>query len=43
LRLRGEAVTPKYFALRYNNDKGTPNWVSWRATKEDLGDARRVG
>jgi len=32
----------KYFALSYNNDKGTPNWVSWRVVKDDLGDARRV-
>src|SRR5213080_4784380 len=35
-------MAKKYFALSYNNDKGTPNWVSWRVVKEDLGDARRV-
>jgi endonuclease G len=31
----------KYFALSYNNNRGTPNWVSWRVTKDDLGDAPR--
>jgi endonuclease G len=30
-----------YFALSYNNTKGTPNWVSWRLTKTDLGKAPR--
>jgi endonuclease G, mitochondrial len=30
-----------YFALSYNNTKGTPNWVSWRLQKDDLGDAPR--
>jgi endonuclease G len=30
------------FALSYNNTKGTPNWVSWRLTKSDLGHAGRV-
>jgi endonuclease G, mitochondrial len=30
-----------YFALSYNSSKGTPNWVSWRVTKADLGDAPR--
>jgi endonuclease G len=29
------------FALSYNNQKGTPNWVSWRLAKEDLGNAPR--
>ena len=33
----------KYYALSYNNTKGTPNWVSWRLVKEDLGDASREG
>jgi len=32
----------KYFALSYNNTKGTPNWVSWRVVQEDLGRAPRV-
>jgi endonuclease G, mitochondrial len=32
----------EYFALSYHNSKGTPNWVSWRLVKEDLGDAPRV-
>jgi len=31
----------EYFALSYNNEKGTPNWVSWRLTKADLGNAPR--
>lgn len=31
-----------YFALSYNNSKGIPNWVSWRLTKSDLGDAERA-
>lgn len=30
------------FALSYNSSKGTPNWVSWRVVREDLGDSRRV-
>lgn len=30
-----------YYALSYNNDKGTPNWVSWQVTEQDLGDAPR--
>jgi endonuclease G len=30
-----------YFVLSYNNDKGTPNWVSWQVTEADLGDAPR--
>jgi endonuclease G len=30
-----------YYALSYNDSKGTPNWVSWRLVKEDLGDAPR--
>jgi endonuclease G len=32
-----------YYALSYNNTKGTPNWVSWRLAKEDLGGASRAG
>ena len=31
-----------YFSLSYNNGKGTPNWVSWRLTQDDLGNAKRV-
>jgi endonuclease G len=31
-----------YFALAYNNDKGTANWVSWRLTRDDLGNAPRA-
>lgn len=30
-----------FFALSYNNDYGTPNWVSWRLANEDLGKAPR--
>jgi len=30
-----------FFALSYNDDKGSPNWVSWRVVEDDLGEARR--
>jgi endonuclease G len=30
-----------YYVLSYNNSKGTPNWVSWRVTINDLGNAPR--
>jgi endonuclease G len=30
-----------YFALSYNNAKGTPNWVSWCLKKSDLGPVQR--
>jgi endonuclease G len=30
-----------YYALSYNDAKGTPNWVSWRVTQADLGTAPR--
>jgi len=30
-----------YYALAYNNSKGTANWVSWRVVAADLGDAPR--
>jgi len=30
-----------YYALSYNDGAGTPNWVSWRVTATDLGDAPR--
>jgi endonuclease G len=32
----------EFFASSYHDGKGTPNWVSWRLVKEDLGDAPRV-
>ena len=32
----------KYYALSYNDAKGTPNWVSWRLVREDVGDAVRA-
>ena len=35
-------MVKKYFALSYNNSKGTPNWVSWRLTADDIGSAPRV-
>jgi endonuclease G len=31
----------RYFALSYNSPKGIPNWVNWRLTRDDLGDAPR--
>jgi endonuclease G len=31
-----------YFALSYNNAKGTPNWVSWCLKEDDLGQAPRA-
>jgi endonuclease G len=31
-----------YYALSYNNAKGTPNWVSWRLQHSDLGPAKRA-
>jgi endonuclease G, mitochondrial len=30
-----------YFALSYNNSRGTPNWVSWKLQRSDLGPAPR--
>ena len=30
-----------YFDLSYNDSNGTPNWVSWRVTRDDLGEAPR--
>jgi endonuclease G, mitochondrial len=32
----------EYFALSYNNTKGTPNWVSWQLATNYLGDAPRM-
>jgi endonuclease G len=31
-----------YFALSYNSDKGTPNWVSWCLQASDIGSAPRA-
>jgi endonuclease G len=31
----------EFFVLSYNNSKGAPNWVSWRLTKDDVGEAPR--
>jgi endonuclease G len=30
-----------FYALSYNDASGTPNWVSWRVTRADLGSAPR--
>jgi len=30
-----------FFALSYNNSKGTPNWVSWHLTEAELGTVKR--
>src|SRR5438093_2056873 len=30
-----------FFCLSYNDSTGTPNWVSWRVTRENLGNAPR--
>ena len=34
-------MNKEYFALSYNNEAGTPNWVSWHLTQEHFGDAPR--
>ena len=34
-------MTGEYFSLSYNRDKGLPNWVAWRLTKNSFGDAGR--
>lgn len=31
----------RYFALSYNNQTGTPNWVSWHLSSDYLGEAER--
>lgn len=33
-------VKPQY-VLSYNNERGGPNWVSWRLTASDIGDVER--
>jgi len=35
-------IANDYFALSYNSPNGTPNWVSWRLAKSDIGDADRT-
>jgi endonuclease G len=35
-------IRKEYFALSYNNSKGTPNWVSWHLTHEEIGSAKRL-
>jgi endonuclease G len=35
-------LAKKYYALSYNDAKGTPNWASWCVRKEDLGSAARA-
>src|SRR4051794_12246003 len=34
-------MVKEYFALSYNDKKGTPNWVSYRLRKSDMGKAPR--
>jgi len=31
----------EFFAISYNNSKGTPNWVAWNLRKDDFGSAKR--
>jgi endonuclease G len=31
----------KFYAVSYNQDRAIPNWVAWRLTKEDMGNADR--
>jgi len=31
-----------YYKLSYNNDRGTPNWVSWHLYANDLGNVNRA-
>ena len=38
---RNYLMIKKFYALSYNDSKGTPNWVSWRVTSANLGDAPR--
>jgi endonuclease G len=35
-------VNKSYFVLSYNNAKGEPNWVAWKLTASDTGDAPRM-
>ncbi|HEX9961399.1 MAG TPA: hypothetical protein VGB00_10735, partial [Pyrinomonadaceae bacterium] len=30
-----------YMAISYSRDRAIPNWVAWRVTRDDLGDAPR--
>lgn len=34
-------LTNSAYALSYNNSKGIANWVAWRLSKTDMGDAER--
>lgn len=34
-------IEREQYALSYNNDKGTPNWVAWQVSKDWLGDVDR--
>ncbi|KAM3112793.1 DNA/RNA non-specific endonuclease [Phormidesmis sp. 146-33] len=36
-------ITRRQYALSYNNEKGTPNWVSWQLNASWLGDVDRCG
>ncbi len=34
-------MTGEYYSLSYNRDKGIPNWVAWRLTKNSFGESER--
>ncbi|MCY7285306.1 MAG: DNA/RNA non-specific endonuclease, partial [Cyanobacteria bacterium CAN_BIN43] len=36
-------ITRRQYALSYNSDKGTPNWVSWQLNASWLGSVDRCG
>jgi len=36
-------ITRRQYALSYNNEKGTPNWVSWQLNASWLGSVDRCG
>lgn len=33
-------IVREHYALSYNDSRGTPNWVAWFTTRDDLGDKR---
>lgn len=38
---RNYLLRKQYYALSYNKDRGTPNWVSWHLFQNDLGSTSR--
>lgn len=38
---RNYLLRKQYYALSYNRDRGTPNWVSWHLFQNDLGSTSR--